>query len=101
MLKHALTFVFITACAVDPVTLGVQQERICALDEDGNWIGDCGSVPGGGGGGGGGDGGGGDGSCHTTPCESDLSCQFMCWNPQARCVRMVAGPYQWAGCADN
>lgn len=96
MLKLAFVLFFSVSCTIDPVTLGMQQEQICSLDEDGNWIGDCGPGPSGGNG----NGDGGDASCHTTTCESDLTCQFLCWNPQARCVTMTAGPYQWPGCVD-
>lgn len=71
-----------------------ESNSLCALNEDGTWIGDCGSIPGGGGGDPG------DGSCHTTPCTYDLECKVLCWTPQATCQWITVGPYTWSGCVD-
>lgn len=58
MIKLAAIALIFTACATDfapapDAGTSTIESDICALDEDGNWVGnDCGSQPGGGGGGG-------------------------------------------------
>lgn len=80
MMKTTVMFAMLmSACVVEP-SEAMSVSDICVLDEDGDWIGDCGSIPGGGGGGPGGE------TCEMTSCGSQWQCQFSCMNPLAVCV---------------